>query len=570
MRPTRRRSLFALAAVVALFGASCSDDDTTTTPGDTDVQTEGEAKTGGVLVDLQNFSGAAPEHLDPNLVSSIQESQPGQLMWDTLTETDPKTSKLINNVASKVEHNDDFTVWTFTVKKGLLFSNGSKVLPSSFAFSWNRLVHPALASQVSYHATDNLKIKGAAEVADGSATEMSGLVADDEAMTLTMTLEEPLNFADAIVSHLAFAPLDPKDVLKGETDVAKTVGYETGIMIGNGPYMMKEAHKPNDSVTLVRNPKYGGGPNKHAPYIDEIVFKEFADQEVAFTSFESGAGDTGYIPQARFAEAKAKYAGRISDKPFLGLYYWGFNNNDKVVGGPENLKLRQAMTAAIDKDQMIEKVYNGSRKVATGIAMPGIPGYKAGLDKIPNRDLAAAKKYLAEWEAETGKKAADLAPIKLNFGIGLGHSDNATIIQANLAELGIKSTLDGRDGTTYFSQMRKSEGQFLRSGWIADYVSYDNMLFPLFGSSQAGTGDNLVQLKSPEFDALITKARQADSDADAAKAYQEAEDYVLNKQRQIVPLNWYAGAVVWSERLHNVIQSPTDFFIYDEMWLDQA
>lgn len=528
---------------------------------------------GGVLIDLQNFNGAPPDHLDPNLSSAIQDSQPGQLIWDTLTDTDAKTGKLVNNVAEKVDHNDDFTVWTFTVKKGLTFSNGHKVLPSSFAFSWNRLINPALASDVSYHVTDNLKIKGSADVAAGTAKEMSGLVADDDAMTLTMTLEKSLNFADNIVSHLAFAPLDPADVLKNDPDVAKSAGYETGIMIGNGPYMMKEAQKPLESVTLVRNPKYGGGPNNHAAYIDEIVFKEFqgeSAQDTAFTSFESGGGDTGYIPQSRFAEAKAKYAGRISDKPFLGIYYWGFNMEDPNLGGAANLKLRQAITAAIDKTTMIDKVYNGTRKVATGIAMPGIPGYKKGIDKIPNQDLVAARKYLGEWETASGKKAASLPPIKLNFGIGLGHSDNATIIQANLATIGIKSELAGSDGKTYFSTMRKTPGMFLRAGWIADYVSYDNMLFPLFTSSAIGTGDNLTRLNSKAFDNLIDEARSATSADAAAEKYREAEDVVLNKERAMVPLNWYAGAVVWSERLHNVIQSPLDFFAYDEMWLDKA
>jgi ABC-type oligopeptide transport system substrate-binding subunit len=95
------------------------------------------------------------------------------------------------------------------------------------------------------------------------------------------------------------------------------------------------------------------------------------------------------------------------------------------------------------------------------------------------------------------------------------------------------------------------------------------MLFPLFDSSSIGA-DNLTQYDNPAFDALIVKARAAATDAEAEAAYRDAEDLVLNKDRVAVPLNWYAGQVVWSARLHNVIQSSLDFFSYEEMWLDKA
>ncbi|HVT76456.1 MAG TPA: ABC transporter substrate-binding protein [Acidimicrobiales bacterium] len=567
----------ALLASIAMFAVACgSNNNSNASPSTSTKSSEGKPVIGGTLTDLQNFSGASPDHLDPNRAASIQDSQPGQLIWSMLTHTNPKTGELENSVAESIDHNADFTQWTFHVKKGLKFSNGDPVLPSSFAFSWNRLVNPALASEVSYHVTDNLKIVGADDVAKGKAQTMSGLVADDNAMTLKMTLAEPLNFADKIVSHLAFAPLDVKDVTKnGTLTVDKTVDYEKGIMIGNGPYKMLEPAKPQDSVTLVRNDLYNGGPEKHKAYIDKIVFKEFngeSAQDTAWTTFESGGGDTGYIPSTRFAEAKAKYGplNRISDKPFLGIYYWGFNMKDPVVGGAANVNLRKAIAAAINKTEMINKVYNGSRKVATGLTPPGIPGYKAGLDKIPNLNLTAAKKYLSDWETATGKKASSL-DIKLNYGIGLGHADNAAIIQANLAAIGIKSTLDGRDGTTYFSTIRKNNppGMFLRAGWVADYVAYDNMLFPLFDSAGIGA-DNLTQYDNPKFDQLIEQARSAKTQADAEAKYREAEDLVLNVDRAAVPLNWYAGQVVWSARVHNVIQSPLDFFSYEDMWLSKA
>jgi oligopeptide transport system substrate-binding protein len=566
VRRSRSSPVVVLLIGLALLAAACGSSKTSN--GSSGSQTggnEGTPRQGGTLVDIQNFSGAEPDHIDPARAADIQGSQPGQLIWDGLTENDYKTGKLVPNVAESWTSNADSTTWTFKIRQGVKFSNGDPVLPSSFALAWNRVLDQKLASEVSYHITDNLQIKGAKEVAQGTAKEMSGLKADDAAMTLTLDLDAPLSFLPSVVSHLVFSPMDAKDLARLGDD---TSGYEQGVMVGNGPYMMAEPWKHRDSITLVRNPNYWGGVNHHAPYLDKIVFKIGSDQDASWQAFEAGQGDTGYIPQAKFAEARAKYAGRIADKPTLGIYYYGFNMKDPALGGPQNVKLRQAMSLAIDKSAIVNTIYNGSRKVSTGWTPPGVPGYQAGLDKFPDRDLNQAKQLLSQWSAETGKKPSDLGTIKLNFGIGLGHDQIAAIIQANLKDIGIDSTPDPRDGKTYFSQMRKGEGQFFRSGWIWDYVAYDNGLFPIFDTASIG-GDNMTQYSSPEFDGLITKARATTDENARNDIYRQAEDLVLNKDTVAVPLNWYAGQVVWSTRVHNVIQSPLQFFAYGEMWVSQ-
>jgi ABC-type transport system substrate-binding protein len=554
-------------AGLALVASACGSDNKTT-PGQTQgsgTGNEGSPKAGGTLIDLQNFTGAEPDHIDPARTAEIQGSQPGQLIWDGLTENDYKTGKLVPNVAESWSSNPDATQWTFKIRQGVKFSNGDPVLPSSFVQAWNRILEKTLASEVSYHVTDNLKIKGAKDVAEGKAKQMEGLKADDAAMTLTIDLDAPLSFLPSVVSHLVFSPMDAKDLARLGDD---TSSYEQGVMVGNGPYMMAEPWKHKDSITLVRNPNYWGGPNHHPPYIDKIVFKIGSDISASYQAFEAGQGDTGYIDTAKFAEAKAKYAGHISDKPTLGIYYWTFNMKDPAVGGPQNVKLRQAIALAIDKQAIITTTYNGSRLVSTGWTPPGIPGYQQGIDKFPARDLTRAKQLVAEWQKDTGKTVADLGTIKLNFGIGLGHDQNATIIQANLKELGINSALDPRDGKTYFKEMRQGQGQFLRGGWIWDYVAYDNGLFPLFDTASIG-GDNLGLYSSPEFDGLIDKARRTIDENERNAIYRQAEDLVLNKDVVTVPLNWYAGQVVWRDRVHNVIQSPLQFLAYDEMWLSQ-
>lgn len=556
MRRSGRAWPVAIAICLALFAAACGDTDDSPTGGAQGE--EGEPVRGGELIDIQNWASGPADHIDPALAHTIQGSQPGQLIFDGLTDYDYKTNQLKAAVAESWRSNEDSTVWTFQLRDNVRFSNGDPVRPSDFKFAWERAVRQEMASEVAYHITDNAKIRGAKDVAAGTATEASGIRADDNARTLTVELEAPLSFFPDVVAHLVFSPV-PKNVVQALPDQTK---WEQDVMIGNGPYKMAGTWNPEQGLRLTRNENYWGGINNHPPYLDAIDFRVSRDLDTAWAAFEAGQGQTGYIPPARYAEAKARY--KINENATNGIYYWVFNMNDPVVGGPQNVKLRQAISLVIDKQRMVNDIYNGSRRVATGVTPPGIPGFRQGISQFPTRDANRARQLLGEWERETGRRAADLPPIKLNFGQGAGHAENATIIQANLQELGIRSELDARESRTYFTQMRQGEGQFFRSGWIADYNAYDNMLYPLFGS---GSADNHSQYRNPRFDQLIDEARRTTDQGRRNELYQQAEGFVLNQDTVVVPLNWYSGTIAWNDRLHNVIQGALQFVAYDEMWL---
>ena len=154
--------LLALLVGLSLLAAACGDDDETTSGQGGDTETEGRPVTGGNLVDLQNFAtGGEPDHIDPALSTTVQGSQPGQLIFDGLTETDYKTGELKPMVAESWTSTGELSTWTFKLKPNVTFSNGDPVLPSDFKYGWERVVTKTMASELSYHLTDNAWTKGA-------------------------------------------------------------------------------------------------------------------------------------------------------------------------------------------------------------------------------------------------------------------------------------------------------------------------------------------------------------------------------------------------------------------------
>ncbi len=547
----------AVLVVLALVAAACGSGNKKTP----EAQSGGAGKPvkGGTLIDHQDLAnGGDVDHVDPATAGTFDGAQISTLVYDGLTEYDPKAKELKPLVAESWKSNADFTQWTFKIRNGVKWSNGDPVLPSDFKYGWERVLDSKLASEIAYHITDNAKITGSKDVAEGKAKEISGIVADDTAMELKVTLDAPLNIFPNLLSHTVFSPM-PKKVVSALTD---QTAWENQVMIGNGPFKMAEPWKHDQYIKLVRNDTYFGGFEKHKAYLDGINFVISKDTETAFAGFEAGSAQTADIPPGRYADVRAKYADtNTTSLDTLATYYWGFNMKDPTVGGPANLKLRQAISLAIDRQAIVDTVYSGTRKVATGFTPPGMPGYKANLSDVTKRDVVKAKQLLTEW----GKTPPTL---RLSFNAGAGHEPVGAIFQSNLKDIGINSTIDARPSKPYFSDMRKGKGQLFRAGWFWDYIAYDNGLFPLFSTAAIG-GDNLEQYSNPKLDQMLVDARTAKDEGERNRLYNEAEKIVLDDVA-VIPLNWYRGTIVWRPTLKNVQETPLGFLNYESMWMAKA
>ena len=538
----RSRRLVPVLLALTLGATACSSDKKVDTGSATSAPAAEAAAQGGTFIDGAQLQADNLTSYDPGLVQTLDESQITSAVYDGLTDFDftVKDKPVLKGlVAESYRPNADASVWTFKIRAGEVFANGDPVLPSSFKFAWQRNARASFASPYGYLIN---YVKGGADMqaANSKIDHLDAIVADDTAMTLTVTLEKPNADFAAIVSHTFFAPLPEKLVKAHMDDWGKTA------MVGNGPFTMS-APANDQQVVLVRNDKWAGNVmgDKKA-FLDKIIFKVEKDLAGSYTDFESGGVMSSTIPSGKYAAAQKNHKNTVKSGT-LGVYYYdfGFKNNPMLDDETrDNSKLRQAMSMAIDREQINQKVYEGTRTMPTGIVMPGVPGFKKDLCKYCAFDLSAAKAKFKEWTDGGGKLTG---PIQIDFNTGAGHEDVVAIVQQNLTALGIQSKLNPIS-EKYFSTLAKGGCHFCRTGWYADYPTYGNFTFDLFSTDALG-GNNEGSFSDPTFDGYL---KTAQSEVDATKRaadYNKAEDYLLNVKTAAVPFNWYSGDQVYADNV---------------------
>ncbi len=537
----------ALVAALGVVAVGCGEEETTTTT--TAAPPADQPVDGGTVI----FEIGNPSYIEPTQAFESEGVQVVQAVFDSLAQFDYVTNELKPDVAESWEPNADATVWTFHLKKGTKFHNGREVVAGDFKYAWERICNPANESGISYHLS---AIKGFDEMQEGTATELSGVKVVDD-YTLEVTLAYGYGDFEYVVGHPCLCPIPKEEVEKDPAAYALKP-------IGNGPFMLSEPWVAGQYVKVVKFPDYAGTK----PHVDGVEFKIFEDIETAYLGFQAGSIDFTQVPPGNIETAKASYGvsenGYTSDPGKavqLGaesaIYYLLLNNEAAPFDDP---LVRKAVSLAIDRETICKVAYEGVRKPADSFIPPGVEGYEAGAFPYAKYDVEAAKKMLADAGYAEGK---GLPALKLSFNSGAGHEDIMTIVQQNLAAIGIAAEFDTSDGPTYWDKAQNGQYQLGRSGWIADYPIIDNFVYSNLVSTSA---DNYSRYNSKAFDDAIYAARQiADTPARIAK-YQEAVK-IAGEDCPVVPITFYAHQRVGSTRLHNFTYSPLGLGDFVSCWL---
>jgi len=541
----------ALALVVALgVLAGCGKEEVTTTT--TAAPPADQPVSGGTV----NIYINEPAFIDPVNLQESEGTKVGDMLFDSLAKFDPITSKLLPSAAESWSANADATVWTFKLRAGAKFSDGTPVTAADFKYAWERICNPANESEVSYHLAP---VKGYQEMQDGKATELVGVKAVDD-LTLEVTLTYAFGDFEYVVGHPALAPVPKAAVDKDPKAFAD-------MPVGNGPFKMAEPWAHDQYVKVVRNDNYYGDK----PYIDGVDFKILADEGAAWLEFKAGTIDFDEsVPSESRAEAIATY-GESADgltvspgKQFLGgpelsIYYILMNNKDELLKNPV---LRQALSLAINRQAISDTVYGGVRVPATSIIPEGIAGYQEGAWQYSKYDVEAAKAKLAEAGYPAGK---GLPEITISFNSGSGHEDVMALVQADWAAIGVTAKLDGQEWAQYLDKLQAGEYMVGRLGWIADYPIIDNFLFPLFTPG----GDDMSFFEDPAVTASLMEARKTVNTDERIAKYQTIVK-TIGDAAPVIPIVIYRHHAVGSDRVHGLVYTPQGLLTLDKCWIKPA
>ncbi len=437
---------------------------------------------------------------------------------------------IANDVAESIE-SDDSTLWTVTIRDGLTFTDGTPVTAASFVDAWNYAANPTQAYNAQYFF-DNIEgyvgLPAEGEEAQDNP-ELSGLtVIDDTSFTVQLTAPEadwPLR-----LGYTAYSPL-PESFFEDPEAFGENP-------VGNGPYMFdgEGAWEHDVRVDLVTNPDYDG---PREPQNDGLSIVFYTTQDAAFADVQGGNLDVlDAVPDAQFATYEDEFGDRAVNQP--AAIFQGFNMPYYLEhwSGEEGQLRRAAISMAINREEITDVIFQGTRTPATDFTSPVIDGWSDSLEG------AEVLEYDPEQAQELWAQAEAIAPygdtvFNLSYNADGGHQAWVDAVVNSIA-----NTLDieavGRPLPTFAESLDERANSTLtggvRAGWQADYPSLYNFLAPLY---QTGAGSNYEGYSSEEFDGLLAEGSVAPSVDEANELYQAAQE-VLLRDLPSIPL-WYSN-----------------------------
>ncbi len=438
-------------------------------------------------------------------------------VFDRLVEVEVKDGKseIVPSLAKSWDISEDGKTYILHLMEGVKFHNGEDFKADDVVYSLNRIVTVQGAVNSSFVS----QIEGFDELANGVATELSGVKAIDD-YTVEIKLKEPYA---GFMASLAAAPVSILDE-KTTTMAGDKFGIEPEFTVGTGPFKLKE-WKLNEGIELVKNENYW----KEAPKIDGVEIKVVPDTETQNIMYRNGELDildldymVDYIPTY-----KQEFKDNLVSVPRVGITYFTFNENIEPLN---NVNIRKALSMAIDRQAIVDSMYNGTASIENGIFPKGLIGHNENIEAI-------------EYNTEKAKEilAAEGYPNGFDMEIAIDSASSDTtksvleIISEQLSEIGVNASLKTYDESTWLATRKAGELGSFMSIWTADYNDPDNFIYTFFGTDE-NTKLRSLNYKDKEVIDRVAKARAIINEDERIKEYQALEKKIISEDRAWLPM----------------------------------
>lgn len=483
---------------------------------------------------LHRGNAGEPQTLDQAQTSINIEAFILKDLYEGLTIYDA-AGKIIPGAAESWTLSDDGLTYTFKLRENAKWSDGSPVTAQDFEFSFKRVEDPKTAAK---YANILYPIKNAEAINTGKAEVATlGVKAVDD-KTFQVTLERPTPFFLELLAHQTALPVSKASVEKNGADFVKP-----GVMVSNGAFKLV-SHVPNDSLVVEKNENHWDAANTK---LDKVIFYPIDDQAASVRRFEAKEMDLVYNFSAdQIERLRGTYKDQVHVSPTLATYYYAFDSSQAPY---DDVRVRQALSMAVDRDFLAKEIYSGSQIPAYSLVPPGIASYgepsKADFAELSQLDREDKALELMK-EAGFGEGGKPLE-IEIRYNTNPNHERVATAVADMWKNtFNAKVTMTNLDVSSHYAYLQEG-GKFnvARAGWVADYADAENFLALNLSTNKTF---NYGKYNNPEFDALMQKSYAEENPEARSKLLHEAEA-LLSRDQPVAPLLTQADLWLVSNRV---------------------
>jgi oligopeptide transport system substrate-binding protein len=503
--------------------------------------------------ELHRDNGEEPQTLDPHLAEGLASAHILRDLFEGLTAEAPD-GRIIPGAAIRWNISRDGKTYTFYLRRDALWSNGDPVTAEDFVYGLKRSADPATASA---YAQVLLPIANAQEVLAGDLPpDELGVSALDE-FTLQISMRDPTPYFLALLNHSSTYP-----VHRASEQEFGSAFSRPGNLVSNGAYVLED-WVIRSRIDLVKNENYWDAKNVS---IEKVHYYPFEDQSTALKRFRRGKLHwTSEVPSNQFKWLMRHYPDELVISPWLGSYFFGFNlEREPFIENPE---LRLALTLALDRDLLTEKVTQFGELPSYNLVPPGIRDYVSPLPDWAEWTQGQRNAEARRLYAGAGYSEENPLEIEIRYSNGENNKKMALAASSLWKQvLGVKATLLNEEYKVFLqNRERKVLTQVFQAGWISDYADAYSFL-NLF---RTGHGGNYYGYSNSMYDSLLDEVAAERIPSRRRRLIFETERLLLD-DTPFIPVYTYVTKRMVNPRLKGWVSNVMDHHYTKNMYFLKA
>lgn len=543
MKRITKRALALVLAFMFLLSACTTGNDA---PG----QGAKEGENGKII---RTSNGSEPGSLDPALGIGTHDAWITQHVFEGLMKLDENGQLVPGMAKDKPEISEDGLHYKFTLRDDIKWSNGDPVTAYDFEYAWKHALDPETASDYGFQL---FYIKGAENYSSGKGTVDDVQIRAVDEKTLEFDLEVPTPYFLDLTTFWTLYPVN-KNVAEKNPDWAKNADT----FVSNGPFQLTE-WKHNDIVSIRKFADYYDADKVK---IDGVDFEMLEEKNTQWQNYKAGQYDVVYAPISNVtAQLLNEKNPELKLDPELGTYYFLCNTKEKPFN---NVKVRMALSMAIDREVIVEKVTQGGQKPATGMVSYGLQDdtgkdFAEAQGNLLKYDVQEAKKLLDEGLKEENMTIEDLNKKVLVYNTSEDHQKICQAIQDMWKNsLGVELGLENTDFQVLLDNRHQGNFDICRAGFLGDFNDPMTFLSNFYSTNSRNDG----KFVNEEYDKLLDTARKSSDQKERMDSMKAAEK-ILMENVPCIPIYFYNKTYLVKPNIEGIYSTTTSLpsMIYAE------